>query len=371
MLHRQLVWCALFAAAAVFGAGVAEATTTSTVGAEVEGQVIAVRHQPFFPLMLIDQCTPDAVARAHRLGINLIINESCAGVSATEQLSMIQPRLLAVLPIENRGVRGGGLLGWTFPDEPEGANWTPASLRDAHPYRAGSPDGLLSFVTTGAGFFREPYRDPRVPLSDYQGFARLADVAGFDLYPLGRCQSDLSVVYDSQRAFVRLVGPMPTFQWIETGPIKPTYCGGFQISPAELRAEVWLAIAGGARGIGFFTHTWSPDHSEFDVTPALQRTMKRLSDFLGAVKPGLLGRTTPSGVSSDAVKVIARSGGDRTYVFAVNASRDWVNAVLDVPGLHNGQARALGEERILAVHNHRLVQNFAPLAVHVYVQGRP
>jgi hypothetical protein len=130
--------------------------------------------------------------------------------------------LLAVLPIERRRVRGGGLAGWTFPDEPEANHWTPASLRRAHPYRAGTSDGLLSFVTTGSGFFRAPYRDTHLPLSDYRRFARLADVAGFDLYPLGHCRNDLSAVYDSQRAFVRLVGPMPTFQWIETGPIRPT-----------------------------------------------------------------------------------------------------------------------------------------------------
>jgi hypothetical protein len=370
VLYRPLAWCALFAAAAMFGTGIAGAATASTADAAVESHVMVVRHKPFFPLMLIDQCTPGAVERAHRLGINLIVNESCAGLSPRQQLSMIQRRVLAVLPIERRHVRGGGLVGWTFPDEPEGNHWTPSSLRDAHPYRAGSPDGLLSFVTTGAGFFRKPYRDPRVPLSDYRRFARLADVAGFDLYPLGHCQNDLAVVYDSQRAFVRLVGPMPTFQWIETGPIKPTYCGGFQMSPAELRAEVWLAIAGGARGIGFFTHTWSPAHSEFDVPPALQRTMKRLSDFLGAVKPGLLGRTTLSGANSGAIKVIARSGGGRTYVFAVNASRNWVTAALHVPRLRDGQARALGEKRIVPVRDHRFVQEFAPLAVHVYVQRR-
>ncbi len=55
-----------------------------------------------------------------------------------------------------------------------------------------------------------------------------------------------------------LAGGRPTFQWIETGPINPTYCGGFAMTAAELRAEVWLAIAGGATGIGYFTHTIMP-----------------------------------------------------------------------------------------------------------------
>ena len=205
---------------------------------------------------------------------------------------MIQKRSLAVLPIQNPSVRGSGLVGWTFPDEPENNGWTPASLRQSHSYVRGSSDGLLSFLTTGGGFLHAPYRDSRVPLSAYGRFARMADVAGFDLYPLGHCQTDLTAVYDAQRAFVKFAGSMPTFQWIETGPIKPTYCGGFKMTPAELRAEVWLAIAGGARGIGFFTHTWSPGHKAFDVSVPLQRTMKKLSEFLGAVRPGLLGKTT-------------------------------------------------------------------------------
>jgi hypothetical protein len=366
--YRPLACCAILAVAVMFGSGMAAATAEPTARASVQRHVIHVRHKPFFPLMLIDQCTPGDVARARRLGINLILNEHCSGLSPRRQLTMVQRRLLAVLPIAGRGVRGSGLVGWTYPDEPEGNHWTPASLRRAHPYQRGNGDGLLSFVTTGSGFFREPYRDVRLPLSDYRRFARLADVAGFDLYPLGHCQRDLSVIYESQRAFVRLVGPMPTFQWIETGPIKPTYCGGFQMSPAELRAEVWLAIAGGARGIGFFTHTWSPAHRAFDVTPALQRTMKKLSDFLGAVRPGLVGRTILSGANSGAIKLAARSGDGRTYVFAVNATAAPVTAQLHVPRLRDGRLQVFGEKRSVTGGGDRFVDNFGPLAVHVYVQ---
>ena len=96
-------------------------------------------------------------------------------------------------------------------------------------------------------------------------------MAGFDLYPLNACQADLTAVYDAQRAFVKLAGSTPTFQWIETGPIRPTYCGGFTMTPEQLNAEVWLAVIGGARGIGYFTHTWTPDHHSFDVAPRCRR----------------------------------------------------------------------------------------------------
>jgi hypothetical protein len=351
-----------------FSAAFAGGTAYRTARASVEHDVIVVRDAPFFPVMLIDQCTPSAVAEASRIGINTILNEHCDAISTRRQLSVIQSSSLAILSVTRRNVRGGGLLGWTFPDEPENNGWTPASLQSAHPYHRGSADGLLSFVTTSGGFFRAPYRDPKVAPSTFGSFARMADVAGFDLYPLGHCQSDLSAVYNAQRAFIRLAGGMPTFQWIETGPIKPSYCGGFEMTPAELKAEVWLAIVGGARGIGYFTHTWSPAHNAFDVSPPLQRAMKETSALLAAVKPGLVGRSIPSGANSSSLEVVARTSGATTYVFAVNTQRLPLKVEVHVPGLHDGSADVIGEGRSLSVQHDRIVDTFQPLAVHVYVQ---
>jgi hypothetical protein len=352
----------------MFSAGLATASANRTARASVEHNVIVVRDAPFFPVMLIDQCTPSAVGQASRLGINTILNENCGAASARRQLSMIQTSSLAILPMKGQDVRGSALMGWTFPDEPENNGWTPASLRGAHPYVRGSADGLLSFMTTSGGFFRAPYRASKVALSTFGEFARMSDVAGFDLYPLGHCQSDLSAVYDAQRAFIRLAGGMPTFQWIETGPIRPTYCGGFKMTPAELKAEVWLAIAGGARGIGYFTHTWTPAANAFDVSQALQRAMKDTSALLAAVKPGLVGRTVPSGANSSSLKVVARASGDTTYVFAVNPERLPLKVEIHVPGLHDGPVQVTGEKRSLSVQHSRIVDTFQPLAVHVYVQ---
>jgi hypothetical protein len=353
----------------IFTTALAGAAGEPTARASVDRQVIHVRGAPFFPVMLIDQCSPDAVARAAHLGINTILNEHCAGVSPHTQLNMIQSSSLAVLPIKARSIRGSALLGWTFPDEPENNGWTPSSLKRAHPYARGSADGLLSFVTTSGGFFQGPYRDPRVVPSEYGVFGRMADVAGFDLYPLGHCQSDLSAVYDAQRNFIQLTGGMPTFQWIETGPIKPTYCGGFQMTANELNAEVWLAIVGGARGIGYFTHTWSPDHKAFDVSAALQQKMRTISDSLTVVKPGLVGKTLLSGVNSPAIKVIARAAGRTTYVFAVNTHRTPITAQVHVPRLDAGQIQVWGEKRSVSLNNGNFVDNFQALAVHIYVQS--
>jgi hypothetical protein len=285
-------------------------------------------------------------------------------VSGNAQLGAIHGKALGVLPIGDRAPRGAALAGWAFPDEPENNGWTPDAMRNAHPYPRGGPDGLLSFMTTGSGFFRSSAIAPDV----YRQFAHLADVAGFDLYPLGHCNHDLRTVYSAQRAFNTLVGPMPTFQWIETGPIRREYCGGFTMSVAQLRAEVWLAIAGGARGIGYFTHTWSPEHKAFDVQPALAHQMARTNALIAAIRPALVGQTIPSSVNTTAVKVLARQAGKTTYVIAVNAQSTPIRMQFRVPALRNGSIRVFGEGRALPVSEGRVDDGFGPYAVHVYVQ---
>ena len=342
----------------------------ATARASVAGERIDVRGAPFFPVMLIDQCSPGEISHGRALGINLVLNESCPGSGAQAQLDQIQQSALAVLPIATRGARGNGLVGWTFPDEPEGNGWTPERLARTYPFRRGSSDGLLSFVTTGAGFYPTPTSHATTPKGEYAKFARLADVAGFDLYPLSHCNTDLSVVYKAQRAFDAFAGRMPTFQWIETGPIKPTYCGGFAMTPAELRAEVWLAIAGGARGIGYFTHTWSPGHRAFDVLPSLQHEMSKINSLISALRPALTGTTVASGVNSSAVKVLARTAGNTTYLVAVNTERSPITAQMHVPRFANGVVRAFGEKRTVSASSGRINDYFVPLGVHIYVQSR-
>ncbi|MGZ4333560.1 MAG: hypothetical protein ACXVRJ_04740 [Gaiellaceae bacterium] len=336
----------------------ADTAAERTAHATVEQGSIVVRGKPFFPVMLIDQCGAGAAGRASRLGVNVILNESCTSVPARPQFG--------VLPIKARAARGPRLLGFTYPDEPDNNGWSPAGLARAFPYARGNADGLLSFLTTTSGFFTGPDRVARSHRTE--AFAKLADVAGFDLYPLNHCRSDLAEVYRAQRRFTQLAGATPTFQWIETGAIHPGYCGGLVITPEQVTAEAWLAVAGGARGVGFFTHTWSPTHSEFEVSPGVQGAIARFATTASAIGPGLVGKTVRSGVDTPALDVLARSNGGRTYVVAVNTLTSVVPATFTVPRLHGRSLQVVGENRNVAVYDHRFADTFAPLGVHVYAE---
>ena len=364
MFIRTLAFGALLAA--FLGTAIAGASSGATANASATSRGLVVGGARFFPVMLIDQCTGPDVAKGRSLGINLVVNESCPGVAPGAQLSLLRDNGFAVLPIGARATRGARLVGWTYPDEPDNNGWTPASLAKTHPYRRGNKDGLVTFVTTTGRFFHSS----QVPLARYAGFARLADMAGFDLYPLNACQADLTAVYNAQQAFVRLAGSTPTFQWIETGPIRPSYCGGFTMTPDQLNAEVWLAVIGGARGIGYFTHTWTPDHHSFDVAPALQDAIGKTNRLLAAVNPGLLGTTVASAADSPAVKVVARVGAGRTYVFAINTMESPNQARIHVPAFRDGPVTVVGEQRTVTAKDHFVDDHFGGLQVNVYVQTR-
>jgi hypothetical protein len=338
-----------------------------TAHASVTGHTVRLHGRPFFPVMLIDQCGPRAPQRAKALGVNLILNETCQGISPKRQLAQVTPASFAVLPIHGQGIEGTKLVGWTFPDEPDNNGWTPARLEQTFGFRAGTPDGLVSFLTLSGRFFRPLYGTTSVSPSVVHGFATLPDVAGFDLYPLNHCDANLADVADAQRQFVALADDRPTFQWIETGPIEPSYCGGFQMTPQQLGAETWLAIIGGARGVGFFTHTWTPKHNAFDVSPDLQLAIRRTAVAIRAVLPGLTGTTLMSS-ATNGVEVLARNGGNATYVFAVNTQSTTVSAQLSVPALKNGGAGLYGERRSVAVNGGTFTDTFPALGIHIYVQ---
>ena len=96
--------------------------------------------------------------------------------------------------------------------------------------------------------------------------------------------------------------------------------------------------------------------------------MKAISHELASARPGLLGRTVPSGTNSGAIKVVARVAGNTDYVFAVNTQRLPITAQIHVPRLRDGSLQVLREKRSVKVESNRFDDNFQALAVHVYIR---
>jgi hypothetical protein len=206
----------------------------------------------------------------------------------------------------------------------------------------------------------------------YRAYAKATDLIGTDVYPVyGWCRPDrLSWVADAQRELVKIAAGRPTYQWIEAASTSSQWCKGRGVLPEELRAEVWMAIANGAKAIGYFTHSWTPSYSQFRVAPDVQAEMKRTDGEIAALTPAILAPAVPLQVHVPDARVdaIARRYAGKTYVFAVNVARTGAAATFSSPAFH-GSASVYDESRSVPVSGGSFRDGFAPLAVHLYVIG--
>lgn len=326
-----------------------DAITTGTGGG-----AFLLHGQPFFPTIVWKACA-DSYDTLFAAGIDLFMGNGCG--SAHDQLAKLGGRALSLADARGPAVSGRGLAGSFLPDEWDLRLPGSLSFAEAASLAATSTTGPR-FLTLSNHFYSraDPLPQGRAL---YPALAANAEVLGFDLYPLQSwCRWDsFGDVFAAQQELVELARGKPTFQWIETRTMD---CDDARLAPTPdtVRAETWLAIAGGAHAIGYFPNDWSPE-----IGAEIAREKREIE----TLAPALAEPALPARTAGPFVKVGAREHNGAVYVIAVNASRSPVTDTIDVP--------ALGERRLVSVDGTRAVtpaggsftDTFAPLDVHVYV----
>jgi hypothetical protein len=302
---------------------------------------------PYFPMMLYSVC-PDQYAAALASGINLFALNACGSFQG--QLNALGGAAFSAGVAGGAAGSGDGIIGWFHRDEPDGDNVPASSL-------PGPPPGVpgVSFLTLTNHFYTGSTALPW-GRSIYPSLISKADVVGFDLYPLQEwCSSDrLADVFYAQRELTGLAGGKPTFQWIEANDWK---CGGQDsVTPATVRAESWLAIAGGAHGLGYWPASWDPGMSK--VIAGVARDVARLGPAIYAPSQG---------AASARVQLSVRTWAGALYVFAVNSAWTAVNAKMTIPALDGRPLSVMGESRRVNSDGDTFTDRFAPMAVHLYI----
>jgi len=287
------------------------AAVPPTARASTSGGVLRVDHAPFFPLIAWEEC-PDRWAPDLAEGINLFGGNPCTGLQSL--LTAVSGRALVAGTTEDApGVTGPGLIGWFLSDEADARGFSGETLPPP-----GGPG--VRFLTLTSHFF--PLAAP-LPAGRamYPALVARADVVGFDLYPLQElCRPELLPwVFDAQQALRRLVPGKPTFQWIEEREMK---CPDTPVTPATIRVEAWLAIAGGADGLAFFPTPWHGD---------VGTVVRGIASRIRQLAPALLRPPLPVAIvpQSPFVRASAREFGGRRYVIAVNAGTTAARIALD------------------------------------------
>src|SRR5262245_41665797 len=329
------------------------AAAPSAVVPSVDGGVLRVNGGAFFPFLTWQEC-PDRWMPAIEDGITLFAGNPCTGIDSL--LGGLGGRALAAGTADDTMTAAGGpLVGWFYPDE-----------ADARGYVAGvlPPRGPgLRFLTLSPHFW-----SAAAPLPPgrgmYPGLIEQSDVVGFDLYPLQEyCRPDLVPgVFDAQQELGALAAGKPTFQWIEVRRMKCPAAGPTEITPATIEAESWLAIAGGARGLGFFPSDWGA---------AVGETIADVAAHVAQLEPALLSPVVPVAVDTPSVRATARELGGALYVIAVNTAPYPVRAILANESLGDRTVSVVGSLRTLPARETTLTDTLPPLGVRIYVAPPP
>jgi hypothetical protein len=340
-------------------------TVTFTTGpmldqsnARTNGSGIFVDDRPFFPTAVWAQCS-DMFNSNIEDGINLFMGDGCQ--DDTGLPARLAGRAYSIVDSENANATGRGVIGWYFPDEWDAfltSNVKRADLQDDIP---SARPGRISFLTLTNHFYSKAEPLPQGK-GMYPVLFQIPDVLGFDLYPLQVwCRPAFGDVFDAQQELHNASGGKPTFQWIEVARMEQPCRKHSELdpTPATVRAETWLSIAGGANAVGYFPNHWS-DPIGVEVTRA-NREIKALTQ-------ALLGPTVNATSDNGTVRVSARSLNGALYVIAVNTSETTVQARINVDGIAGRSATILGGSGpAVGADDQGFSDSLGPLDARVYV----
>jgi hypothetical protein len=333
-------------------------TTTpppATPRASVLNGAIQINGESYFPTIVWNAC-PYELPKLTSLGVDLFMANACG--SATDQARALGGRGFAVS--NARSAPENGAIGTYLPDEWD--TFLPSSLTVDAARRLVPPNGAPGprFLTLTNHFYSkaEPLPQGR---GMYPALVDVADILGFDLYPLQNwCRYDsFGDVFESQRELVTLARGKPTFQWIE---VRHMDCKDPKLDPSAdtVRAETWLAIAGGAHAIGYFPNNWDP---------SIDSEIARSKSEMQSLAPALLEPALAATASNPQVKVSARIHNGALYVIAVNATREPASTTFNVPQLGNRGLVSLAGDRATVAASGAFSDVFNPLEVRVYISA--
>ncbi len=228
----------------------------------------------WFPIAVWLQEPADA-ARYRQAGINLYVG--LWDGPTEQQLTAMRSAGMPVICAQNAtGLAwrdSATIVGWMHGDEPDNAQWNEGT-QTYDPCI--SPDTVLAhyqlwrqndttrpvYLNLGRGVAYTQWGGRGTctgNTSMYPRYLQGCDVVSFDIYPVTSSEPQVQgQLYYVPKGIdsLRMWGgdTVPAWCWIECTHInsqdKPT--------PAQVRAEVWMAVIHGARGFGYFCHEWVP-----------------------------------------------------------------------------------------------------------------
>ena len=356
---------------------------------------LLVNGKPFLPIMLWLQ-NETHIKDGLAIGVNTFAGNGSHLSNRIYLDRLADAGLYGVLHFDTGIINHPYLLGWIHNDEPDypgkrasdGSRWPRMSVEEvAEVYQrikeADTASPRPVFLTFTAYFMKEltTYYTQEQKAAIYPPMAANADIVGFDVYPIaGWNRPDwLYRVADGISDLREVAGAgKPLYAWIETNKggqwISPEM--QLPVTPADTRAEVWMALIRGATGIGYFTHSWVPSYTQFAPDSEMVAALRQLNERLARLAPALLAPPAPEAEGTEMVMPsniachfkMTKLNND-LWIFAQNIDMRRLagRATFRLPGLEAGTIiEVIDEDRLLVAGDGQFSDDYAPLAEHVY-----
>lgn len=345
----------------------------------------------FFPIAVWLQ-SPARAAQYRQAGFNTYIGLWKGPTE--EQLTKVKEAGLKLICDQNKlalqHLDDPTIIGWMHGDEPDNAQARPFGqgygppilpakiIADYQRIRAADPSRPV-MLNLGQGVAYDNYIGRGVRRNhpeDYPEYVQGCDIASFDIYPVVHDKPEVAgklwYVPQGVERLVKWAGERPVWNCIEC-----TRIGHPQkkATPHQVRAEVWMSLIHGSRGLIYFVHEWKPRFNEaallsdpemLAAVTVLNHQITRLAPVLNS--PAIhqvVAITTDNPAAPVAVMAKRRDGA--TYIFAVGMRDATTVATFNVSDFGSAaQVEVIDENRKLQVQGHSFRDAFQPWDAHLY-----
>jgi Zn ribbon nucleic-acid-binding protein len=350
-----------------------------------------------FPIAVWVQ-NPARAAEYKTIGINLYVGLWRGPTEA--QLAELKRNGMRLICSQNdvglKHLDDPTIVAWMHGDEPDNARSlgkgkgygppvTPAKVvQDYERIKKADPSRPV-FLNLGQGVAWDKYvgRGTRTNHpEDYPEYVKGCDIASFDIYPAVHDHSDVTgklwfVADGVSRLRKWTEDRKPVWNCIECTHISNPNA---KATPKQVKAEVWMSLVRGSRGLIYFVHQFRPNFIEAglladkEMAAAVRAINKQIQELAPVLNSPTVpdGVTVVSSVAAVPVDAITKRRDDATYVFAVAMRDGTTTATFTVTGL-TGRAKAevLGENRTVELGDGVFKDEFEAWDVHLYrIRGR-
>ena len=214
-------------------------------------------------------------------------------------------------------------------------------------------------------------------MEDYIEYCKGADIVSFDVYPV----AGISKPDGENYLWYVAKGLDRLRSWCDESRILWNVAETTNISaergvtPYLLRAEVWMSLIHGSRGIIYFVHRFKPTFDEaallhdpemLPAVTAINRQIHELAPVLNS--PSVEGAVSVTSANPDVpIDIMVKRYGEAIYVFAVgmrNAPTEGTFRLKDVDGAF--KVEVIGENRTIKGASGTFTDTFKPYEVHLY-----